>query len=189
MARSRQQGIILIVTLIALVILMISGIALVRSFNSSLILAGNIAFKRDLVNQGERGVAAAMGSFEGTGALVADSTRQLNSFGNNYSATVLPSDPHGIPLMLLNDTLWTMTGADITDTTSGVTIRYVIDRLCNATGATTTAQCVIGSAKIPPGGTGGLKKPLGNSAPVYRVTVRVTGPRNTQTYMQSTLSF
>ena len=103
LARSRQKGVILIVTLIALVILMISGIALVRSFNSSLILAGNIAFKRDLVNQGERGVAAAMVSFEGTGALVTDAARQSNAFGSNSSATMLASDPHGVPLMLLND--------------------------------------------------------------------------------------
>ena len=49
---SRQRGVIMIITLIALIVLLISGAALIRSFDTSMLLAGNLAFKRDLVNQG-----------------------------------------------------------------------------------------------------------------------------------------
>ena len=50
----RQAGVVMIITLIALVALLAASIALVRSFDSSMLQAGGLAFKRDLVNQGER---------------------------------------------------------------------------------------------------------------------------------------
>lgn len=187
---NRQRGIILIVTLFALIILMISGIALVRSFDSSLVLAGNMAFKRDLVNQGERGMAAAILSMNGSGALVSEITRQSDLVSSNYSASLLTTDVHGIPTILLNDDTWTtagMSAADIKDTVSGVTIRYVIDRLCAVSGAASTANCIVGSYGDK-GGTANVKRAAGITPPVYRISVRVTGPRNTQTYLQTTFS-
>ena len=39
------------------------------------------------------------------------------------------------------------------------------------------------------GGSNHMKKPVGESRPVYRISVRVTGPRGTQAFLQSTLSF
>jgi Tfp pilus assembly protein PilX len=186
-----QRGIILIVTLFALIILMIAGVALVRSFDSSLMMAGNMAFKRDLVNQGERGMAAAILSMKGSGTLVSDTTRQSDLLTSNYSASVLATDIHGIPTVLLKDSAWTTAGfattADITDTVSGVTIRYVIDRLCTASGAASTANCIVGSYGDK-GGTANVKRAAATSPPVYRISVRVIGPHNTQTYLQTTLS-
>lgn len=186
-----QRGIILIVTLFAMIILMIAGVALVRSFDSSLVLAGNMAFKRDLVNQGERGMAAAIASMKGSGALVSATTRQSNLISSNYYASLLATDVHGIPTILLNDSAWVSAGmsvtGDIKDTVSGVTIRYVIDRLCSASGAPSPANCIV-SAYGDKGGTANQKRAAAITPPVYRISVRVTGPRNTQTYLQSTFS-
>lgn len=190
MRRHGQRGIILVVTMFALIILLISGIALVRSFDSSLVLAGNMAFKRDLVNQGERGMSAAILSMKGSGALVSEITRESDLVTSNYSASLLATDAHGIPVVLLKDSAWTtakMSAADITDATSGVTIRYVIDRLCSASGAASTASCIVGSYGDK-GGTADMKRATAISPPVYRISVRVTGPRSTQTYLQTTFS-
>ncbi len=54
----RQRGATLIIALISLVILSIGALALMRSTSTSLFMAGNLAFKRDVANQAERAIAA-----------------------------------------------------------------------------------------------------------------------------------
>jgi type IV pilus assembly protein PilX len=69
-----------------------------------------------------------------------------------------------------------------------VTIRYVIDRLCTNTGNASILNCVQ-STGVPAGGSGdhntGVAPP---SATVYRVSVRVDGPRGTQAFLQTTFT-
>lgn len=180
-------------TLIAMVLILLSTVALIRSFDTSLSMAGNLAFKRDLVNQGERGMAKAIALFtSANGALASSTARESNSLANNYSATALATDGHGIPLALLNDTTFTaagMSGSDITDSTSGISVRYVIDRLCNATGEFNASSCVSANIGASRGGSASkLKKSSGQMQAIYRISVRVTGPRNTQSYMQTTMT-
>lgn len=188
---SAQRGMILFFTMIAIVILLIASVALVRSFDGSLSIAGGMAFKRDLVNQGERGIAAGKKALGIGGALGTDAVRRAHQPASNYSASVLPSDGHGIPLMLLDDTLWNSAGMslpDVTDTGSKITIRYVIDRLCNGVGPATPTTCTVSTLGSDTGGTAWLNKAGGSSLPVYRISLRVTGPQNTQTFMQSTFA-
>jgi len=186
----RQRGVVLLFTMIAVVLLLIAAVALVRSVDSSQIIAGNIAFKRDLLNQGERGIALAKKSLSDGGALADSVKRQEDSLPNNYAATMLVTNAQGIPNILLSDTAWAsskMAGADIIDRTSGVTIRYVIDRLCTETGPPDSAKCVV-TTRVTYGGSSHLiaRRAGGSTPPIYRISVRVTGPHNTQTYMQST---
>jgi Tfp pilus assembly protein PilX len=183
----RERGVILFVTLIAMLMMMIAGIALVRSFDSSLVMSGNLAFKRDLVNQGERGIYTAVTWLNST----TDATRQANSLGNNYSATMLPSDSHGIPTALLNDSAWTTDGFgstnDISDTKSLVTIRYVIDRMCiSGTTTETATACVNEAVTESSTSTQQQNATLAYIPVAYRISVRVTLPNNTQTFLQST---
>jgi type IV pilus assembly protein PilX len=187
----RQGGVVLIIALIALVILMIGGVALVRSFDTSMLMSGNMAFKRDLMNQGERGMAQAIAALS-AGALASEATREANAPGSNYSATSLASDAHGIPQVLLgNDATFSAayTAGDLSDAASKVTIRYVIDRQCSATGAFSADTCTTTTATAEDkGGSSFLKKAGGGLRPVYRISVRVTGPRNTQAYLQGTVT-
>lgn len=186
-----HRGVIMIITLIALVVLMIGGVALVRSFDTSMLLSGNLAFKRDLTNQGERGMAQAI-TLLSTGALANEAARSAHAPGSNYSASVLLSDARGVPNVLMDPLAFTaagLAGADITDAGSGVTIRYVIDRQCNAVGTFNSATCIV---KVrPPDGSGSAhqsERPPGESRPVYRISVRVSGPRNTEAFLQSTVA-
>ncbi|HEV7914542.1 MAG TPA: hypothetical protein VGP22_12315, partial [Albitalea sp.] len=99
-AQGRPRGVVLLFVLIALVIIMVASVALVRSFNTAMFTAGNLAFKRDLLNQGERVVPAVMDMMT-TGALASLAARANSAPARNYSATILPTNPQGIPLQLL----------------------------------------------------------------------------------------
>ena len=80
-----------------------------------------------------------------------------------------------------------MTAADFTD--GSVSIRYVIDRQCTAAGAYDSATCNSTTGVVADSaGSNFLKKAGGGTRPVYRISVRVTGPRNTQAYLQNTVT-
>lgn len=179
----------MIITLVTLALLLLSIAALLRSFHTSLAIAGNLAFKRDLVNQGERGMAKAIDLLK-SGALDSSSVRTANLLSSNYYATELDSDSHGIPLLLIKDSAFTGTATDITDDSSGITVRYVIDRLCNSTGSFSTSTCESFKVSTTTGGSSSnaTSKVGLEYQPVYRISVRVNGPRNTQTYLQTTVT-
>jgi len=181
----------MLITLIAMVVLMIGAVAMVRSFDTSSILAGNLAFRRDLTNQGERGIALARTAFI-SGALSTEPARITNLPSANYSSTKLETNAQGIPILLIKDSLFSSAGmsvADSTDATQGITVRYVVDRQCMAQGAADESTCVVAAGNADPGGSDWLQKPAGESRPVYRVSVRVTGPRNTQAFFQTTFVY
>jgi type IV pilus assembly protein PilX len=180
--RRAQSGVIMVITLICLVLMLIASMALTRSSTNSLLQAGNFAFKRDLLNQAERGFAQAVKNLN-SAAVTA------NLPGINYSATQLTSNAQGIPNVLINDSTFTasgMTGSDITDSSAGITIRTVIDRQCSAVGEFSSTTCVpyvvpISSALS---GTARLKQVKGENQATYRISVRVKGPRNTEVFQQ-----
>jgi hypothetical protein len=196
---ARQRGVVLLFCLVILVILLAGGVAVMRSMNSSLFSAGNLAFKRDLVNQGELAVSKAMQAFK-TGGL-ATSTLTANSVpAENYSAVQLKvNEKLGIPDVLLKKTGLTgkdITNADFTPTggaitgAGGVTVYYVIDRMCNASGSFATlgnSGCVSATTQVG-GGTAGVAKPDLPPPAIYRLSIRVDGPRDTQVFLQSSFS-
>jgi Tfp pilus assembly protein PilX len=191
---NRQRGVVLIFTLIVLLILTIGAVALMRSMNTSLFGAGNLAFRRDLANQGEQALVNVLAEFS-TGDLSTSSSTLNNVPADNYSATLLPSNSEGIPTALLTPTLSTAVGThpDLAGApfgpngTSDVTIRYVIDRMCSATGAPNSTICVQ-STTLPNQITHSDKNPKAPTATVYRLTVRVSGVRGTQVFMQTTFA-
>ena len=187
----RQAGVVMIITLIALVALLAASIALVRSFDSSMLQAGSLAFKRDLVNQGERGMARAM-NLLASGALAGAATI-ADVKKSNYSAVELSSNADGIPVMLVDDKVYAASGMaaeDITDATAHVTIRYVIDRMCSQVGAASAGSCVMAPLTTESDKSVDDRYRTVNpeKRPVYRISVRVTGPRGTQAFFQSTVA-
>jgi Tfp pilus assembly protein PilX len=189
-----QQGAVLFFALIVLLILAIGAVAVLRSVDSSLLSAGNLAFHRDLVNQGEQAVSSVLTEFKTNGPpLNGATTADLPAA--NYKSTALPTNAQGVPLALLDDTngpngfLSVGTAAnDIVGATPDVIIRYLIDRLCTNTGAANSPNCVQ-STGLPTGGTANRNTAVAPpSATVYRISVRITGPRNTQTFLQTTFT-
>jgi len=201
---SRQRGVVLLFALIALVVLLIAAVALMRSFNTSLFMAGNIAFKRDLQNQGERAMDTVLTSFR-TGPLSTIGARSASLQSSNYSATMLPANAQGIPTSLQTDADFLLVGTVANDIAAPgqVSIRYVVDRMCSAPGDETAlgaSVCMQADNDVPAGTSatnlqGADRGPLATGvksavpqAVVYRLTIRVTGPRDTRSFFQSTFS-
>ncbi|MFM2447934.1 MAG: hypothetical protein RIS44_384 [Pseudomonadota bacterium] len=219
--KRRQQGVVLIFALIALGIMLLGAVALISSFNTTLVASGNIGFKRDLQNQSERAFNAVFTQFAGGGALATSVQRASNIGTQNYSAVALATNAQGIPLALLDNGVFSsaplsFTMPDINIPDRQITIRYVVDRLCPPSAAGRSAQslapgvCISGSGGYPygkdeshtsgddasradsdravgAGGTGpgdaGVRRPV-----AYRITARVSGPRNIMSFFQTTFS-
>jgi type IV pilus assembly protein PilX len=186
----RQQGVVLIFALLVLLILAIGAVAVLRSVDSSLLSSGNLAFHRDLVNQAEQAVSTVMTEFKTNGPpLNGATTADLPAA--NYVSTALPTNAQGVPLVLLDNTAFAAAGAAaniIPGATPDVTIRYIIDRLCTNTGTASSPNCVQ-STGLPTGGTANKNTALAPpSATVYRISVRVDGPRSTQAFLQTTFT-
>ena len=212
--QARQSGVVLLFALIALVIMLVGSVAIMRSLNSSLFNVGNIAFKRDMSNQAERVIGLVLADMQAGGDLASSEARGDHLTENNYSAQILSTNRQGIPLALLDDDLFDGVGDlgnDIELEDQGLKIRYVVDRLCNSTGEDAVlgpANCVLSEGAAPAGGNnftmnsaevsqnaagaGGGGATGGKSAVplqvVYRVSIRVSGPRNTLSFFQTTFS-
>ncbi len=198
-----DRGVVMLFVLITLVILLIGAAALLRSFNTSLSSAGNLAFKRDLLNQAERAVPLVLTAIQ-TGALASELARSNNLQAQNYSATNLPTNGAGIPQALLSDAAFAAVGNganDIDVADQGVQIRYVVDRLCGSVGLDSviaSTQCALANGGAPAGGSSSNLVTAADAAGggagavvlqvVYRVSIRVDGPRGTQAFFQTTFT-
>lgn len=187
---------------IALVLMLIGAAAIMHSMNTSLFTAGNLGFKRDLTNQGERALNAVLTQVS-SGALGSDAARQTNNTAQNYSATIFTdTNGQGIPAALLTEAAFAAVGVvgnDIAIADMNVTVRYVVDRLCaSGTTAVSPTACSVAGNVAPLGGSssesaraedasaGGVGALLPQA--IYRVTIRVTGPRATQSFFQATFT-
>lgn len=188
---TKQKGVVLFVAMIALVVLMIAAVALIRSTDTAQMIAGNLAIKRDLTHESEQAIQAALANFAVGGTLGSELSRWGNVAAANYSSTVLSTNAYGVPYSLLNVVVTGETAAY----SPGVTYRYVIDRMCPADGAPNlaTAHCVTGSPPevaidaFNPLYNAEQGTPRKNDGVVYRISVRLTDARRTQSFFQTTL--
>jgi type IV pilus assembly protein PilX len=200
--RRAQRGIIMVVTLVALAILMLGGVALMRSSDTFGALAGQLGFRRDLKNQGERAMAMAIKALK-DGSLSSSDVRLNNLDTSNYSAVKLDSNGNGIPNVLLkSDSDFKEAGYEINivdadssaaNATSGIKARYVIDRLCSAAETVADASCAKTNMPLDTSIQNrftekGSEQFRSQSFVIYRITVRVDGPRGTQAFFQSTVA-
>lgn len=184
--RKGQRGSSLFLALIALVALMIAGLALMRSVDTTNLIAGNFAFKQASLHAADVGIENA---FAELSTIVATSL-ELNypsgcgAGGCKYYPLQQAVDSRGIPSSID----WTSVPSSTVN--GDYQVQYVIDRLCTGSLPVTdiTANCY---SDLPKGG--GSKKSgatVFSSAQqvYYRVTVRVVGPRNTTSFVQSLLA-
>lgn len=199
----RQRGVVLLFALIALAVMMIASVALVRSFNSSLYTSGNIAFKRDMQNQAQRAVTDVLTLVQ-TGDLATPEARSTKLASHNYSAVSLGTTAEGIPTALLApleefEKAWT--AAAIKSTDKSIVIHYLVDRLCDVEGLDSdlgAARCQIvgrgekggsGSHLVLTEGSSSDGKGGSSALPiVYRISIRVDGPRGSQSFYQTTFT-
>lgn len=192
----RQRGVVLFIALIVLVAMTLAGIALVRSVDTSNVIAGNLAFRQSATHSGDAGIEAAIIwlSANNTGLTLFDDDPV-----NGYVS--FRQDPGIDPNTGLTETwdhFWNNSldkaspKAIVTMATdgSGNTVSYIIHRLCAGKGdpnATTTA-CVtnLNQSNVQGSSKGaGVIALQGSTQVYYRITARIAGPKNTVSYVQS----
>lgn len=200
--RTSQQGLVLFVALIALVVMSLASVALIRSVDTSSQITGNLAFKQSTSitsSYGLEAMADTVGSQAKSYATTSDPS-------NGYYAVCSTFDKGATGECngesLVSDMIWTntnsklATGAGIADGKDpyGNTIRYIVERMCNQTGTISHERCLMASSpsdtssKNVVGINTPFLEPISEPLPLYRITVRISGPKNTITYIQSFVS-
>lgn len=216
-----QRGISLFIAMVTLVLITLAGIALVRSVDTGVLVAGNLAFKEATHSTTSVGIEDAATYLTGTvvstgnpgnanlpgGCANAVSSSSLGTC--RYYARIQSVDTDGIPFID-----WTSTGnippiylngsyaVVATAALSTYQVQNVIERLCTADMSVPVVlnypaqmdrsadRCHTDTSD--PGGSkkgGSTIQPDLLVAVKYRVTTRVTGPRNAVSITQTVISY
>jgi len=192
-----QRGVVLFVALIALVVMSLAAVALIRSVDTATIIAGNLAFRQAATTTSDRGfndpTNGAMAWLTTTSSNnsakdpTKDATHAFNitNTGAGYYSNADPA------LSLTADSTWTGGSVAIPDDGSGYTVRYLIQRMCRvANQLLSEANCLLSDTDIDTSSHGARDDPnagrnMPGKPPLYRITIRTAGPRNTFSYIQA----
>lgn len=208
----RQQGVVLFIALIVLVAMSLAGIALLRSVDTNVLIAGNLAFRQGATMAGDWGIEDArllLSTNTGSGITTLNNDQPAltqaggipnppwpnSAYWANWAQS---SDLTGNTSNPADDFDWSTARSMGTDA-AGNSVSYVIHRLCDTAGPASDASvnCIRsgsggggspsekGTKGVAAYGTAALP---GTSTIYYRVTVRVSGPRNTVSYVQAVLN-
>ena len=191
--RRSQRGAVLFIALIVLVAMSLAGIALMRQVDTGTIIAGNLAFRQGSMHVGDTGIEAARAwllatpkttlyedtpGITGGNGYYANWADQLDLLGNDADKT---------------DFVWSTAVPVVAPAPpDGYIVSYVIHRLCKTKGDPVGVTCVkqttgAGSASSGTKGAaafGSYAIQVPTNA-LYRITVRVVGPRNNISYVQA----
>lgn len=207
---SAQRGVSLIVVLISLLIMSFAAVALLRSTDTATLVAGNLTFKKTALASGDAGTETGINWISAN--LVGNSLHADQVANGYYSRSAEACDLTGqtTPDDASDDVNWgggaanpncplvarTVAPAGVAP---GYTISYVINRICNAAGDPGSVVAADGvtpmicsrqtnadsSNSTRAGGAYGSMPLSGTPQTYYRITTRVTGPRNTVRYVQA----
>jgi len=167
----RQRGMTLLVVLVLLTVMLLGGLALARMTDIGTLASGNAGFREASLQASEVGVNTAY-------AAVKAITSEDTSVSGWYWSTAQATDASGVPSIS-----W---GSAPQVTVGAYTVRYVAERMCNTSPVTDTLrQCLVkqvpqvNSSRV---GEEALDPPNSRQ---FRITVQVTGPKSTQTVVQT----
>jgi len=167
-----QRGVTILVVLVLLTVMLLGGLALARMTEVGTLAAGNSAFRDAALQASEIGLNEVY-------AQVRAIPNENNAVGNWYRPSMMATDANGLPVVDWDTLPEVVVGQ--------YSVRYVADRICQ--GALPVAdplkQCLV--RQIPQlESADATKEELDPpNAKQFRVTIRVTGPKNTQTWVQS----
>ena len=202
----REAGVVLFIALLVMVALSLAGIALLRSADTAVAVAGNLAFKQAAAAAVDRSVETAIQALfdprpdpTTSNPIITDKT--ANQLGQNYYACVQDAGGGGclpagnaipeVPNALASTTTLTAAGLSTTlipTDSAGNKVYYVIERMCVNPGPAVGSNCNLSAAALgADAGTQHYEALQRTGDAFYRVTVRVEGPRNTVQYAQAFL--
>jgi len=176
--RKAQDGVVLFIALIVLVAMTLAGIAVMRSVDTNVLIAGNLAFRNAALSAADAGIEVARQwlTAQTAGGLTND---QVPGYYANWQDTFNPATFD-----------WSANAALVGTDGNGNQIRYVVHRMCAESAKTVdgtdcfkVSSSSTGSTKG--GGSYGVTPLSGTAQPYYRITTRVDGPHNTVGYVQA----
>lgn len=186
--RARQTGVVMVVTLIVLVAMTLAAIALVRSVDTTNVIAGNLAFKQASINAADRGAQQAVAWLESAGSLVYNDNVPNGYTASEQQPTANQSWDSYWNNAIVPNNLNVCAPTNCAPDAAGNVVSYTIHRLCDSVGAPAQIGVVCSyspSSYILNSSQGGGTVVLNSiNQEYYRVTIRVDGPRNTVAYTQ-----
>jgi Tfp pilus assembly protein PilX len=167
-----QRGVTMLVVLVLMSVMLLGGLALARMTEIGTLATGNSSFREASLQASEVGINSAY-------ARVKTLTDEETNTGNWYWATIQTADTAGIPTTVD----WANTPFD---TVGPYTVRYAVERMCSTTPVTATLrQCLVKQIPQTNSGRFGQEELDPPNSRQFRITVRVTGPKDTETWVQS----
>lgn len=194
----RQQGAVLIISLLALVAITMSALALMRTRDTSTLIAGNVAFRQVALAGADRAVEAAR-----TWLLAnVDNLASDHSADGYYSSKGSNLDISGFGSVdTTNDISWDGTGSNTfkakvlnatPDPDTGLVLSYIILRLCQSPGllsSGTDCASFAADGDLSRSSKGAFSYQGGNITGsrqiFYRIIVRALGAKNTVSYIET----
>lgn len=190
---AKQTGVVLLITLIVLVAMTLAAIALMRSVDTTNIIAGNLAFQRSTLLAADAGIEAAVTPITGTLAKLVATTKLTSTFcapGTGYKSWYEPDKDPNPNNPSSWDALWASFGscpATLPTDALGNSVSYMIESMCNANGQVGCLFSPVNLKSLSCAGQNVGKQKV-SCPPIvtkyYRVTSRASGPRNSVAYVQ-----
>jgi type IV pilus assembly protein PilX len=200
----QQRGVVLFLTLLALLAMSLAAVALIRSVDTGTLIAGNLTFKQSTTSGADARLEDAM-AWLSAQQLASDAKNVLmdpTHFSNNDNIgagyySFVDKTKSLTNMSAASHFLWTDADSspEIIDK-AGNKKRYIIQRMClTANTIVSVNECLFGGAPRPE--DGGQEVPLpsevciGPGCPVkgqtpqYRITVQSIGPKSTTSYVQA----
>ena len=166
-----QRGVTMLMVLIMLAVMLLGGLALARMTETALLSTGNVANEEAAIHASEVGWNTAFASIK---ALANEDT----AIPGWYWSTIQATDANGIPQVAWDAATEVVVGR--------FSVRYVVERMCNITPVTTAMrQCLIKQTEALEDRRSDALDYSPKSTRQFRITVRVTDARGTQTWAQS----
>jgi type IV pilus assembly protein PilX len=167
----RQRGIVMWVALGVLIVMSLVGVAMLRQIGGGVSIAGNVAFKQAATAAGDAGTEVGRAWYIGAASLDADVPAA--GYSASWGAAADPTTFTGWAPALPADT-------------AGNTVQYMVHRLCKLPGpiAAPGQECSSGSVRSASRGGASGGGFTTTTQPYFRVTSKVTGARNTVSYIQ-----
>ncbi len=199
LARSHQKGVVLLLTLIMLVAMTLAAIALMRSVDTTNLVAGNLAFQQTAFHAADGGTEEAIAYLYTIPDLKCNGTGVGVACVQGYKSFHQPElEPPSAGVTW--ESYWNamVNGPGVvalTNLPNGYTGAFIIEAMCvsagkvNCTTATTTS-----TSTTPQGQDMGsqsrafLTSTTTTNANYYRITTRVQGPRNSVGYVQALIA-
>lgn len=180
----KEKGMVLIFALVILAAMIIAVLALLRTNDTSNSLTTNMLLKEGALISGNNGLEEAINTLNSMGTV----DLRTNHPDKGYYSTG-------------QTTLNLKTGINWEGSGNGVlakrlpkddlqnNVSYIIHRMCETAGPVETSGCVTnlqaGGSELSSKGGSGLTPLSGTVNVYYRITVKVTGPKDTEGYLQA----